>query len=296
MKQKIASLVFGLVIILGLILWYTAHAPSIEPTPEVAEVLTPPPAPLFSQAVIGRSVEGRVIERFTFGTGSTTLLFVGGVHGGYEWNSIVLAYEFINALKNKTIVIPEALSVVIVPNLNPDGLYAATGKEGEVVAGDITSTAMHATGLGRFNANNVDLNRNFACKWQPESTWRNQAVSAGSAPFSEPEAVALRSVVEQVQPKAAIFWHSQANTVYASECEDGILPQTLTLMETYASAANYNTVESFDAYPVTGDAEGWLAARGVPAITVELASRTDSEWPQNRLGIEAVLKHYEAGE
>jgi hypothetical protein len=63
-------------------------------------------------------------------------------------------------------------------------------------------------------------------------------------------------------------------------------------MNTYATAANYGAVPVFDAYPITGDAEGWLASLGIPAVTVELGSRTSIEWTQNLAGVEAVLQLY----
>lgn len=89
-----------------------------------------------------------------------------------------------------------------------------------------------------------------------------------------------------------VFWHSQANAVYASECEAGVLPQTRIVMETYARAAGYPAVLSFDAYPVTGDAEGWLASIGIPAITVELANHTSLEWEKNLAGTQALFELY----
>ncbi len=146
--------------------------------------------------------------------------------------------------------------------------------------------------FGRFNRNEVDLNRNFACKWQPESTWRSQIVSAGTAPFSEPEAAALRQFVINEGPAAVVFWHSQAGAVFGSECEDGPLRDTLAITERYANAAGYRAVPQFTAYEVTGDAEGWLASRGIPAITVELKSRDSAEWERNRAGMEALFSYF----
>ena len=80
--------------------------------------------------------------------------------------------------------------------------------------------------------------------------------------------------------------------MYASECENGILPQTTAIMNAYAKAAGYPAVASFDSYAVTGDAEGWLASEGIPAITVELKTHEAVEWEKNLLGIKALFAHY----
>jgi hypothetical protein len=265
--------------------------PVLEEAPDLLEE-TVPVAATSTSMIIGSSVQNRNIEAHSFGTGETDLLFVGGIHGGYEWNSILLAYEMIDYLHQNPNLIPENVTVHIIPNLNPDGLFAATALEGKFAAGDVPDNDMHISGLGRTNANDVDLNRNFACKWAPESTWRNKVVSAGQFAFSEPEAAALRDYVRDTEPKAAVFWHSRANNVYASECENGVLPETLTLMQTYSDATSYGAVPVFDAYPITGDAEGWLATLGIPAVTVELDTRTSIEWTNNLSGLKAVLALY----
>lgn len=261
------------------------------PTPEpVIETETPEPDP--RRSIIGTSVLGRSLEVYTFGRGETHLLFVGGIHGGYEWNSVLLAYDMIDHLTESPDTIPETLTVSIIPSLNPDGVFKVIGKEGRFSLADVPADTGDP-GNGRFNANGVDLNRNFDCKWQPESSWRGNTVSAGTAPFSEPEALALKDFVIAQEPDAVVFWHSQANAVYASECEAGVLPKTLDVMNIYGDAAGYNTVASFDAYPVTGDAEGWLASLGIPAVTVELATHETIEWQKNLSGTMALFEHYD---
>jgi len=239
---------------------------------------------------IGMSVEGRAIESYTFGGGEKHLLFVGGVHGGYEWNSTLLAYEFIDFLEEDSARIPAGLTISVIPSANPDGLYAVAGKEGRFSAVDVPANT--TDGQGRFNANDVDLNRNFDCKWQEESKWRGSVVSAGTQAFSEPEARAVRDFVLKNKPSAVIFWHSQSNAVYASECEEGILPETRAIMNAYADAAGYPAVDSFDAYEITGDAEGWLASIGIPAITVELKTHETIEWEKNLKGINALFEYF----
>lgn len=290
-KQKLIAL--GVVLVLvGVALWFILPGDSgeiIEESPQVEVV------PIVKMDVIGSSVDGRPIEAYFYGSGADKLMFVGGIHGGYEWNSVLLAYGMMEQLEETPEMIPDNVTVVVIPSANPDGLFDVIKKEGRMTNDDIP-VAENTVGTGRFNRNGVDLNRNFDCKWQPTATWRGNDISAGEAPFSEPEAVAIRDFVLEQKPKAVVFWHSQANAVYASECHEGVLPDTLTLMNTYASASGYAPVVSFDSYPVTGDAEGWLASIGIPAITVELTSHTSIDWQKNLAGFKAALKTFDTTE
>lgn len=279
----------GLTLVLGgLLVWFLLSEDEVETRSEPAPI-TEPTVATSSVSTLGTSVNGRELAIHSFGDGEQHVLFVGGIHGGYEWNSILLAYEMIDYLHSNPQTVPNNITVDIIPNANPDGLYTATGLEGRFSANDITDLSMHQSGEGRFNANGVDLNRNFACNWAPESSWRGAIVSAGSEPFSEPEAQAIQKYVSDTSPVAAIFWHSQANNVYGSFCNGDPLPLTLNIMNAYAQAGNYGAVPAFDTYPITGDVEGWLASIGIPAITVELETRTSTEWTRNLAGSQAVL-------
>lgn len=283
MSRRFLALVLGVVLISGVALMLM-RAPEAPVTPVTPTTLTP------VKSVIGSSVQGRLIEAYTYGSGTTHFVFVGGIHGGYEWNSVVLAYEMMDHLEQNPALTPSGTMVTIIPNANPDGVFAVIGKEGRFAAADVPAGAV--TAPGRFNANKVDLNRNFDCKWQPEGTWRGATVSAGTSAFSEPEARAIRDFALKQKPDAFVFWHSQADAVYASECTAGILPDTLVLMNAYAGASGYTPVDSFDAYPVTGDAEGWLASIGIPAITVELSTHEGVEFDKNLAGVRALFGSY----
>jgi g-D-glutamyl-meso-diaminopimelate peptidase len=292
-SKNVLGGLFVLLVIVGLLVWLWPEAPvEISPVVEEVPAIEEVAAPIYPEvSVIGSSVGGRDISAYVFGSGETEVLFVGGMHGGYEWNSALLAYEFIDHLSNNLDIIPEGVRVSVIPVLNPDGLALVTGNGGRFAATDVPDPSTRVADA-RFNKNYVDLNRNFDCKWAPESSWKGAPVSAGTAPFSEPEAAALRDYVTSHTPDAVIFWHSQANNVYASECHDGPLPETLAIMNEYANAAGYGAVPAFTAYPITGDAEGWLASIGIPAITVELKTYQSIEWTQNLAGVEAVLGYF----
>lgn len=285
-KKVYALLVVGILIIsCGIFLIPQKKEPSLPVEVLQEEQLLP------LRTVIGRSVEGREIESYSYGTGATHLVFVGGMHGGYEWNSILLAYEAMDYLTSTIDLIPKNLTIDIIPSLNPDGVYRVTGRVGRFTKTDV-SLDKKVLASGRFNAHSVDLNRNFDCLWKPKSTWQSKSVSAGTSAFSEPEAAAFRDFISSKQPAAVVFWHSQSNAVYASKCRSLVLSETITIMDIYASASKYPPIQTFNAYEITGAADDWLASINIPAITVELKTHESIEWENNLPGIKALIAHY----
>ena len=265
-------------------------------TRRVPELTTPVATPTASvqwpmEKVIGKSVLGRPIESYTYGQGKNHVVFVGGIHGGYEWNGVLLAYQLIDYLTENQAEISMNLTVTVIPSLNPDGVYKVVGKEGRFAMGDVTVNKK-ILAEGRFNANEVDLNRNFDCDWNPEAKWQSKTVSAGTASFSEPEAVAIKNFVSLNNPSAFVFWHSQANAVYGSECGGNTLPETTTILNLYGKASGYPIAKTFDSYVVHGDVTDWLASVHIPAISVELKTHETIEWEKNLAGIKALLEYY----
>lgn len=242
--------------------------------------------------IIGTSVQGRNIEGYTYGEGSKKLVLVGGIHGGYEWNSVLLAYQMMDYLEKNPSTIPANLNVTIIPSANPDAVYKVTGKEGRFTIADVSKDEV-LLASARFNENKVDLNRNFDCDWKPEAVWRSQKVSAGTAPFSEPESKALQQFFIKNNPVGVVFWHSQANAVYAADCKGVFLPKTLEIMDLYANASGYTAHKTFDSYAINGASDGWLSSIGIPALTVELKTHEAVEFDQNLLGVKALLEYYD---
>jgi len=241
--------------------------------------------------VIGYSTSGLPIESYTFGSGPRRVAFVGGIHGGAEWNTILLAYAAIDYFNRHAAAIPPAITVQIIPAANPDGERAVTGRWGRFQPQDVAQD----TGGGRFNQNGVDLNRNWDCEWSATAWWGNLETSGGSAPFSERETQVLRrfflgEALGMAPVQGVLFWHSAAPGVFAGGCE-GVYPAAEGLATIYAQAAGYPNGASFSGYPITGDATNWLATEQIPAIVIELATLDQIEWPQNLAGILAALDY-----
>jgi hypothetical protein len=226
------------------------------------------------QEVIGKSVDGADIMAYHFGTGNKEILFVGGIHNGFAPNTVAVAEELISELEAGDISIPQGLMVTVIPNLNPD------------------ATNSPNTLAGRLNKNGVDLNRNFDCEWNTQGTWNNTPVSGGSAPFSEPEADAVRDYVNANRISGAVVYYAADGGVYASNCGGTLSAEISTLTEVYAEASGYTANDEFNAYKISGDMTNWLAKNNIPTIGVLLSNYTSTEWPENKAGIEAVLNYF----
>lgn len=227
-----------------------------------------------SQATtIGYSVEGRAIIARHFGEGSRVLLLVGGMHGGWEANTVAMVNELIAHFETHPEDVLPGMALVLIPAANPDGL--PHGRTAE----------------GRFNANGVDLNRNWSCGWSAVAVWRDQRVNPGATAFSEPETLALADYIRGLRPAATLFYHSAANGVYAGDCDSEIIPaDSQALSAVLGEAAGYNYGEPFSAYPVTGTAASWVDGQGIPSADVELETWTDTDFERNLRGIMAVQR------
>ena len=302
MKNTIIVLIALLILVLisfGIYFWIQQSVPSVDmPSTDTSMMKegnesdkTPGLEEKKEETVIGKSFGGHDIVAYHYGTGDTEILLVGGIHGGYEWNTTLVAYEAMDYLKSNPDVIPENVMVTVIPVLNPDGLLKVVDTVDRFTKADV-STSQTVQVAGRFNGNDVDLNRNFDCDWQAKGTWQNKAVSGGSKAFSEPESQAIKNYVDTHTLSAVVVWYSAAGGVFASNCHNGILAETSTLTNLFAKASGYPAYEDFDFYEVTGDMVNWLAKEKIPAMSVLLTNHTSTEWTKNQAGIDALLKHY----
>lgn len=246
--------------------------PSVTPgtpgTPTATLIPSRIPGP--NTFTLGTSVEGRDILAWQFGSGEHVLLLVGGIHTGFEANTVLLVNELIAHFESVPADVLPGIRLVLVPLLNPDGL--ALGRRAE----------------GRFNANRVDLNRNWGCEWSAEAYWKDELVNPGPRAFSEPETLALAQWIRTQRPSAALFYHSAASGVFAGNCNDGHGSDELAAV--LGEATGYAYGQPFTAYPVSGTESNWVDGLGIPAVDVELSGTRESEFTRNLNGVMAVQR------
>ncbi|NTW61262.1 DUF2817 domain-containing protein [Candidatus Saccharibacteria bacterium] len=201
-------------------------------------------------SVIGYSVQGRPIYAYYYGSGSTTILFTGGIHGN-EYSGEYMMQDWASYLDSNGYQVPADRQVVIVPNINPDGL--ATGS--------------------RYNAHNVNLDRNFpTTNWQTDiDTYSGYlAGGGGTSPLSEPEAQALADLTTSLMPRLEVSYHAAGSLLGANQYGDSV-----SIANQYASSVGYDTMignaEAVMGYSMTGEYEDWMGETyDIPAILIEL--------------------------
>ena len=245
-----------------------------EPAPAVAGVSAQPTGYVNGPIVIGKSVKGNNIEVMQFGNGPVERMMVAGVHGGNEWNTTALADQLIAYIQKNPDVIPGDRTLYILRLLNPDGEERGHNLD------------------GRTNERGVDLNRNWdafwVVDWPRDGCWNYRPISAGSEPFSEPEAAALRDFITAHKISALVNYHSAAMGIFAGgnppEAESIHLAQSIAAVTDYA----YPPLSTGCKY--TGQFADWLAMHGTAAVDLELTNHTDTDFDANLKVLNTLLK------
>jgi hypothetical protein len=221
--------------------------------------------------LVGESVEGRPIVGFAFpsqASDATALVLVSGIHGD-EMNAWPVLESLVSSYYNHTRTLPPSLSLYIIESLNPDG------------------TASNV----RFNANGVDLNRNWGTTdWKTNvevGSFEFLNGGGGPEPFSEPETRQMRDFLLNLQIEhpggvTVIYMHAAFPPrgmvlpgVYHVNGQDIADSGSRELGLLLSEAADYNYSNVWNGnYTVTGDATTWAVDNDIKALTIELPVRT----------------------
>tara|TARA_B100000315_G_C14462199_1_gene534237 strand:+ start:138 stop:944 length:807 start_codon:yes stop_codon:yes gene_type:complete len=232
--------------------------------------------------IIGKSVKGRPIHAYVIGEGPQKVLFAGGMHGN-EVGSVKLTHYLIEWLyQNKDKF--KKFTFFVVPCLNPDG-YSLAKKSPNYWGGGR---------IGRFNANSVDLNRNFDVpSFHSKSDWTHgkdyqerTAVFCGDKGGSEPETKALVDLTKKEKISIWFMFHTAGADVMGNDNE---LAQKLARIYSKKTKFNFYPLEKWPSLRQTGTAKEWTELNKVSYIEVEGSSRWGSDWKKQKPAIEAAL-------
>ena len=204
------------------------------------------------RTVLGRPIGALRVDAAGYARPRPPVVLFGAIHGDEP-----LGVHCLAQLISELMAQPPGRETWIVPALNLDGLAAGS----------------------KNNANDVDLNRNFAAaSWRAE---HKPGYHPGAAPESEPETRALVELIERSGAERLIALHSPFRTVNW----DGAgreLAEAMAALNGYGASSDigYPTPGSFGAkYGVD---------RGLEVITLEIPFLSEEEaWRENR----AALRH-----
>jgi len=250
-------------------------APTETATPTLAVTSTPLP-PEGEAFSIGQSVQEKSLDMYRFGNGPIVRVIIGAIHGGYESNTATLVYLLRDDLRNGSIVVPEEITLYLLPVFNPDGFYNFLNQP-----------------EGRGNAHGVDINRNWSVLWQPDwdrtGCFNYLRLTAGEQPFSEPEVIALRDFLLANKVDALISYHSAMSAIFAGgQPEPDPASDSLARALSAASLYLYPPVND-PGCQYTGQLIDWAAAQGIAAVDVELTDHESNDILINRKLLEAFL-------
>lgn len=256
-----------------------------RPTPTSRPRPTATPRPVansengIEEISIGRSARNNSIEAVRFGTGGDVVVFIGGMHAGFSPSTVAIAQRAVDYFSNNPDRIPSTATLYIVISASPDSPQAP---------GELS---------GRLNANGVDLNRNWDCRWAEDAKWRGVVYPGigGPSPFSEPETRSLADFIQGVDAEAVVFWEARAVDGMVSPGNCGTRPRvSAALGDVYGRAAGYRVADFEDVtnQELNGDGTNWLDSISIPAIAVLLPSYTSTDWENNLKGMLAVLEKY----
>ncbi len=228
---------------------------------------------LVSNEVIGQSVQGKNIYALTVGRGPVYVLITAGVHARENANTPLIMQCLFDYLYAATTgdepkaQILDQVTLIIVPLVNPDGYQYCVSKGNR---------------SKKTNANNVDINRNFPCKYWGSKVKKRGNYYPGPAPASEPETQTIMALFDRYNFTLAVDIHSRARTLICQKggytAEDlSTLEDPNRLNEISLSLARYlledikykQDNELYVKFGEEGTLTDYAFSRGVPTVTFE---------------------------
>ncbi|AZK47570.1 M14 family metallopeptidase [Paenibacillus lentus] len=242
--------------------------------------------PFLRQRNIGASVMDKPIPEIRIGQGSRSVHVNGSFHAN-EWITTPVLVKFLNeyalALTNSggirgLLMYPfyELVTLSLVPMVNPDGV--------DLVINGLPADEPYRSNVLSYNGGNtdfrgwkanirgVDLNDQFPALWELEVA-RNPTTEPGprdypgTAPLTEPEAIAMAELTRQSNFAHVLAFHTQGRVIYWG-FQNLEPPISETMVNEFARVSGYEPVQTIESY--AGYKDWFIQDWRRPGFTVEL--------------------------
>ena len=238
----------------------------------------------------------RPIWMLTIGTGKRHVLFTAAHHAN-EWiTALVLlkyAEDLADAIQRGGILfgqrakeMADAVTIHIIPLVNPDGVDLVTGALGPesaqyLLARELAQKypAIPFPEGWKANLLGVDLNLNYPAGWlQAREIKFSQGYTSpgprdyvGRAPLDQMETRALAELTERLNPDLVLAYHSQGKEIYW-QFRDYVVPGAEELGQVMARVSGYTLAETPYASSFAGYKDWFIQNFRRPGYTVEVGS------------------------
>ena len=241
--------------------------------------------PDFTVGTLGKSILGRDIDYYKFGSGKKNIVIVGA-HHALEYITSLVIYDFIsyiyeNLTRDACIngvnfkFWQQKFTYGLIPCLNPDGveLCLGGGANSPLYAREVRMNGSEKFDTWQANSRGVDLNHNYDYRFSEYKALEKRfgiapgkSRYAGEYPESEPETRAMANLIRVLNPLMLVSLHSQGKEVYFQPKNQRIER----IGKRIADAIGYELCEPSDLALYGGLSDYAGAVLGIPSFTIEV--------------------------
>lgn len=240
--------------------------------------------PFIKISSVGNSVLGKPLQEIRLGRGGKKVHFDGSFHAN-EWITtpilMALLNTFLLSLTNgqsirgvSALPLYNSVDLSIVPMVNPDGVNLVIDGPPSEVRDQVIQINKGSTNFSGWKANirGVDLNNQFPAKWEVDKAREKEKEPAprdymGTAPLTEPEAIAMANLARNRNFDRMLAFHTQGEEFYWGF--DGLEPpESRVLAAEFERVSGYQSVQYIDSY--SGYKDWFIQEFRRPGFTVEL--------------------------
>lgn len=246
--------------------------------------------PFLRSRSIGTTVMGKEIPEIRVGRGDIAVQFNGSFHAN-EWITTPIVMQFLNAYLmavtndsgirgRRMLPLYARVLSAWVPMVNPDGvdLVLHGAPQQEPYRSNVLEINGGRTDFSGWKANirGVDLNNQFPALWEREAARKPKHPSPrdypGTAPLTEPEAIAMAQLTEASDFDRVLAFHTQGEVIYWGFLEREP-PQSQRMAGEFARVSGYEAIRTVDSY--AGYKDWFIYVWRRPGFTIELGHGTN---------------------